>query len=172
MKVDPMRARETGPPVGESADGLPKPEPACEMPEGSGLDPLGSHFFFEDDLDTVGCESDREVVSLATEHLPHYVDTGIEVVQLREGVFQARFTLQLASVSSAALATDHARWSESGTIVQGEAARQRALASLACSLQPSQCVRFDSVKEQTGGSVRTEGLIEALSTATPAAVAV
>ena len=136
MKVDPMHARETGPPIGESADGLPKPEPTCKMTEGSELGSLGSHVFFDNDLDTVDFEFDREVVSPETEHLPHCVDAGIEVVEVREGVFQGKFTLQLASVSSAALATDRARWSESGTIVQGEAARQRASrgwgASAAC----------------------------------------
>jgi TraM recognition site of TraD and TraG len=140
--IELVLARETGPPIGESADGLPKAEPACEKAEGSELDSLGPHVFFEDDLDTVHFESEREVISPATEDSPRCVDAGIEVVQVSEGVFQGRFTLQLASVSSAALATDHAKWSESGTIVQGEAARQRALASLACSLRPSQRIRF------------------------------
>ena len=166
MKVDPMHGRETGPPIGESADGLPKLEPACEKAEGSELGSLGSHVFFEDDLDALGFESDREVISPATEHLPHCVGAGIEVVQVRERVFQGRFTLQLASVSSAALATDHARWNESGTIVQGEAARQRALVSLACSLRPSQRIRFVHLTSaHANQSLRYRMLIEGVALA-------
>jgi hypothetical protein len=40
MKVDPMHARETGPPIGESADGLLGAEPTCEKAEGSELGSL------------------------------------------------------------------------------------------------------------------------------------
>lgn len=142
MKGDLMRARETGLLIGKSSVDLPNLDPACGVPEASGVEALQTQVFVDDDLESAGFEPGREVVSEATAHLPHCGDAGIEVVQVRAGVFQARFALQLASVSSTALATDHARWSESGTIVQGEAARQRALSSLACSLRPSQRIRF------------------------------
>lgn len=171
-----MHARETCLPIGELAVDLPTPEGVCEMNDRSELDVLWAHQFFDDDLDTAGFESEQEVVSQAKEHLPLCGDAGIAVVQVRAGVFLARFTLQLTSVSSAALATDHARWSESGTIVRGEAARQRALASLACSLRPSQRVRFlHQTIEQDDRALRYRMLIEgearAVSAASAAALA-
>lgn len=69
-------------------------------------------------------------------------DVPIEVLQLREGVFLARFALDLVSVSSASLRSTTTQWSEHGTITPEEAARQRALTALACSLQPGQAIRF------------------------------
>ena len=137
-----MHARKTGLPIGESLDDLPNTERVSKMAEGSERDDLRVHGLLDNDMDGVSFESDQLVASQTTEHLSHCLDAGVEVVQIREGMFQARFTLQLASVASTALATDRARWSESGTIVQGEAARQRALSSLACSLRPSQRIRF------------------------------
>lgn len=69
-------------------------------------------------------------------------DASIEILQPAEGGFLARFALALASVSSAALRSTAAQWSEHGTISPGEAVRQRALTGLACSIQPNHRLRF------------------------------
>ena len=142
MKVEPTHARDTGMRLDECAADPTSPERAREWIERPELEALRTQRVSDDDARIEHFEPGQEFVSDAMERLSGSGVAGIEVVSTSEDMFLARFVLQLASVSSAALANDVARWSESGSIVQGEAARQRALASLACSLQPSQRVRF------------------------------
>ena len=72
MKADPMHARKTGLPIGESLDDLPNTERVSKMAEGSERDDLRVHGLLDNDMDGVSFESDQLVASQTTEHLSHW----------------------------------------------------------------------------------------------------
>lgn len=78
----------------------------------------------------------------ASAELVEVAGVGVEIRRDEVGAVVARFGLRLASVATCAPQPGHLLWNEAGAIAAGEASRQRAFASLACSLRPSQRVRF------------------------------
>lgn len=159
MKSGALHARGPDFPGGESGLDRSDTETACTKLDADGLDRQSE--LAEADAAPACIEPDRGLDRVAEHELIRHGDTGIEVTRYGAGSFRARFTLQLASVSSAALAPDRAKWNESSAIDPGEAARQRALGSLACSLRPSQRVCFVHKSVEDGdGALRYRMLVE------------